>query len=140
MVALTTAAQRVAQGNFEGMSVRVRSHDELEDLGRSFEVMTSKLRVSRDEIERQNRLLESRVQERTRQLMETIWELEEIRANLEHLVQDRTRGLEQSREELAAWAGTLEEKVQEKTQELTEVNREPQRQPAAAAGAGPDQG
>ncbi|MDR3670668.1 MAG: ATP-binding protein [Holophaga sp.] len=123
VVALTTAAQRVAQGNFEGLSVRVRSHDELEDLGRSFEVMTSKLRISRDEIERQNRLLESRVQERTRQLMETIWELEEIRANLEQLVQDRTRGLEQSRAELAAWAGTLEEKVKEKTQELTEVNQ-----------------
>jgi signal transduction histidine kinase len=123
VVALTTAAQRVAQGNFEALSVRVRSHDELEDLGRSFEVMTSKLRVSRDEIERQNRLLESRVQERTRQLMETIWELEEIRANLEQLVQDRTRGLEQSREELAAWAGTLEEKVREKTLELTEVNQ-----------------
>ena len=123
VVALTTAAQRVAQGNFEGMSVRVRSHDELEDLGRSFEVMTNKLRVSRDEIERQNRLLESRVQERTRQLMETIWELEEIRANLEQLVQDRTRGLEQSRTELAAWAGTLEEKVLEKTQELTQVNQ-----------------
>jgi signal transduction histidine kinase len=123
VLALTTAAQRVAQGNFEALSVRVRSHDELEDLGRAFEVMTSKLRVSRDEIERQNRLLESRVQERTRQLMETIWELEEIRANLEQLVQDRTRGLEQSRQELAAWAGTLEEKVQEKTLELTEVNR-----------------
>jgi signal transduction histidine kinase len=123
VVALTTAAQRVAQGNFEGLAVQVRSHDELEDLGRSFQVMTSKLRVSRDEIERQNRLLESRVQERTRQLMETIWELEEIRANLEQLVQERTRGLEQSRAELAAWAGTLEEKVQEKTQELVEVNQ-----------------
>jgi len=122
VVMLTNAAQQVSQGNFEGLSVRVRSHDELEELSRSFEVMTNKLRVSRDEIERQNRLLEFRVQERTRQLMETIWELEEIRANLEQLVQDRTRGLEQSRAELAAWAGTLEEKVQEKTQELTEVN------------------
>ena len=123
MVALTAAAQRVAQGNFEGLAVRVRSRDELEDLSRSFEVMTNKLRVARDEIERQNRLLESRVQERTRQLMETIWELEEIRSNLEQLVQDRTRGLEQSRAELAAWAGTLEEKVQEKTRELTQVNQ-----------------
>jgi signal transduction histidine kinase len=122
VLALTNAAQRVSQGSFDGLSVRVRSRDELEDLGRSFEVMTNKLRISRDEIERQNRLLESRVQERTRQLMETIWELEEIRANLEHLVQDRTRGLEQSRAELAAWANTLEEKVQEKTRELTQVN------------------
>jgi len=123
VVALTGAAQRVAQGNFEGLAVRVRSGDELEVLSRSFEVMTNKLRIARDEIERQNRLLESRVQERTRQLMETIWELEEIRSNLEQLVQDRTRGLEQSRAELAAWAGTLEEKVQEKTRELTQVNQ-----------------
>jgi two-component system sensor histidine kinase/response regulator len=99
-----------------------RTHDELEELGRAFQVMTDKLRVSRDEIERQNRLLEYRVQERTRQLMETIWELEEIRSNLEQLVQERTRGLEQSRGELRAWATTLEEKVQEKTLELKQAN------------------
>ncbi len=122
VIQLTEAAHQVAQGHFEGLTVRVRSHDELEDLSRSFEVMTNKLRISRDEIERQNRLLEFRVQERTRQLMETIWELEEIRANLEHLVQERTRGLEQSQLELRAWASTLEEKVQEKTLELTELN------------------
>jgi signal transduction histidine kinase len=66
--------------------------------------------------------MEFRVQERTRQLMETIWELEEIRSNLEHLVQERTQGLEQSRAELKAWADTLEEKVREKTLELTELN------------------
>ena len=122
VVQLTAAAQQVSQGNLDGLSVRVRSRDELEDLSRSFEVMTNKLRVSREEIERQNRLLEFRVQERTRQLMETIWELEEIRSNLEHLVLERTKGLEQSRAELSVWAGTLEDKVQEKTQELTEAN------------------
>ena len=122
VIQLTAAAQKVAQGNLETVSVKVYTRDEIQDLSQSFEVMTDKLRVSRDEIERQNRLLEYRVQERTRQLMETIWELEEIRANLEQLVQDRTRGLEQSRVELKAWAGTLEEKVHEKTQELRELN------------------
>ncbi|BDU69423.1 hypothetical protein GETHOR_15240 [Geothrix oryzae] len=122
VIQLTEAAQKVAQGNFETVSVKVSTRDEIQDLSQSFEVMTDKLRVSRDEIERQNRLLEYRVQERTRQLMETIWELEEIRANLERLVQERTRGLEQSQEELRAWASTLEEKVQEKTQELRELN------------------
>ncbi|WP_291271384.1 ATP-binding protein [Geothrix sp.] len=122
VIQLTDAAQKVAQGNFETVSVKVSTRDEIQDLSQSFEVMTDKLRVSRDEIERQNRLLEYRVQERTRQLMETIWELEEIRANLERLVQERTRGLEQSQEELRAWASTLEEKVQEKTQELRELN------------------
>ncbi len=119
---LTGAAQQVAHGNLDLPPVVVRSRDELQDLGRAFEMMTNRLRVSRDEIERQNRLLEYRVQERTRQLMETIWELEEIRANLEQLVQERTRGLEQSRTELKAWANTLEEKVREKTAELTAVN------------------
>ena len=122
VIQLTQAAQKVAQGNLEPISVRVQTRDEIQDLSHSFEVMTDRLRVSRDEIERQNRLLEHRVQERTRQLMETIWELEEIRANLEQLVQERTRGLEQSRMELKAWASTLEEKVQEKTQELRKLN------------------
>ena len=122
VIQLTEAAQKVAQGNLEAVSVHVTTRDEIQDLSHSFEVMTDKLRVSRDEIERQNRLLEYRVQERTRQLMETIWELEEIRANLEQLVQERTRGLEQSRTELKAWASTLEEKVREKTSELQELN------------------
>jgi signal transduction histidine kinase len=122
VIQLTEAAQKVAQGNLETVSVKVYTRDEIQDLSQSFEVMTDKLRVSRDEIERQNRLLEYRVQERTRQLMETIWELEEIRANLEQLVQDRTRGLEQSRVELKAWASTLEEKVHEKTRELRDLN------------------
>jgi signal transduction histidine kinase len=119
---LTEAAHQVAQGNLDGAPVRVHTNDELEDLSRSFEVMTDRLQISRDEIARQNRLLEFRVQERTRQLMETIWELEEIRSNLENLVLERTRGLEQSRAELKAWADTLEEKVREKTLELTELN------------------
>jgi signal transduction histidine kinase len=119
---LTASAQQVAQGNLEVAPVRVHSRDELEDLSRSFDLMTNKLRVSRDEIERQNRLLEFRVQERTRQLMETIWELEEIRGSLEQLVQDRTKGLEESRAELRAWAETLEAKVREKTRELMELN------------------
>ncbi|MDE3246728.1 MAG: HAMP domain-containing protein, partial [Acidobacteriota bacterium] len=122
IIQLTNAAQMVAQGNFDDVAVDAHSRDELEELSRNFQVMTNKLRVSRDEIERQNRLLEYRVQERTRQLMETIWELEEIRANLEQLVQERTKGLEQSRGELKAWADTLESKVEEKTRELREAN------------------
>ena len=122
VIQLTDAAQKVAQGNLEAVSVKVSTRDEIQDLSQSFALMTDRLRVSRDEIERQNRLLEYRVQERTRQLMETIWELEEIRANLEQLVQERTQGLEQSRTELRAWASTLEEKVHEKTRELRDLN------------------
>ncbi len=120
---LTEAAQAVASGNLDSPPVEVNTRDELQNLSQAFQLMTDRLKVSRDEIERQNRLLEYRVQERTRQLMETIWELEEIRANLEQLVQERTRGLEQSRGELKAWAETLEEKVEEKTRELQTLNQ-----------------
>lgn len=119
---LTEAARRVAEGHLQDVPLEAHTKDELGDLSRSFEVMTDRLRISREEIARQNRLLEFRVQERTRQLMETIWELEEIRSNLENLVLERTQGLEQSRAELKAWAETLEEKVREKTGQLTELN------------------
>lgn len=122
LLGLTRAVRQVAGGDLEGPAISMESRDELEDLGRSFNQMTSHLRASRDEIERQNRLLEFRVQERTRQLTETIWELEETRAGLEQVVQERTRGLEQSRAELKAWAETLEEKVKFKTLELVELN------------------
>ncbi|MDR2561607.1 MAG: HAMP domain-containing protein [Holophagales bacterium] len=88
---LNKAAQQVAAGNFENIQIAVRTRDEIAMLVRGFQRMTLNLKISRDEIERQNKLLEFRVQERTRQLMETIWELEDIRANLEELVQERTK-------------------------------------------------
>ncbi|MCE1228099.1 MAG: ATP-binding protein [Firmicutes bacterium] len=119
---LTMAAQQVAQGRLDGERVVVSNRDELGDLSHNFNMMTDRLRASRHEIREQNRLLESRVEERTGQLMETIQELEETRANLEGLVLERTRGLEQSRAEISAWADSLEEKVQMKTVELTEMN------------------
>jgi signal transduction histidine kinase len=43
-------------------------------------------------------MLEFRVQDRTRQLMETIWELEDTKANLEEALQERTRGLQKLQE------------------------------------------
>jgi len=87
---LNQAAQQVAAGLFEDVRIKVRTKDELAALVQSFKRMTYNLKASREEIERQNRLLEFRVQERTRQLMETIWELEDIKANLEELVKERT--------------------------------------------------
>lgn len=122
IAALTSMAGQVSAGNLEASQVKIKTGDELEALGTSFELMTQKLRVARDEIERQNKLLEFRVQERTRQLMESIWELEETRSSLEHTVQERTKGLEQSQAELRAWAETLENKVKEKTNELLKLN------------------
>ncbi|MCL1894636.1 MAG: ATP-binding protein [Holophagaceae bacterium] len=91
LLELNEAAQQVAAGQFEEVHINVRTRDELAVLVKSFQRMTQNLKTNRDEIERQQRLLEFRVQERTRQLMETIWELEDIKANLEELVQERTR-------------------------------------------------
>lgn len=91
LLELNEAAQQVAAGQFENVHVNVRTRDELAVLVKSFQRMTQNLKTGRDEIERHNRLLEFRVQERTRQLMETIWELEDIKTNLEQLVQERTR-------------------------------------------------
>jgi signal transduction histidine kinase len=88
---LSKAAQQVAAGQFEDIQINIRTRDELATLAKNFKLMTQNLKTSKDEIERQNRLLEFRVQERTRQLMETIWELEDIRVNLEEVVQERTR-------------------------------------------------
>nr|WP_320131173.1 ATP-binding protein [uncultured Holophaga sp.] len=122
LVLLKRSAGEVAEGNLEAPPIIVHSGDELGDLALNFNQMTRALRSGREQIENQNRLLEFRVQERTRQLTETIWELEETRAGLEEIVQERTRGLEQSRSELKAWAETLEEKVQEKTRELVALN------------------
>ncbi len=70
LLRLTAAANRVAKGHLGGISVRVHTGDELEDLSCSFEVMTNTLRVSRGEIENQNRQLETRVQEKTLELTE----------------------------------------------------------------------
>ncbi|MDR1841803.1 MAG: HAMP domain-containing protein [Holophagales bacterium] len=91
LLELNEAAQQVAAGQFEEVQVNIKTRDELATLANSFKQMTNNLKAGRDEIERQNKLLEFRVQERTRQLMETIWELEDIKANLEELVQERTK-------------------------------------------------
>jgi len=91
LLELNEAAQKVAEGQFEDVQIKIKTRDELATLVKSFKRMTYNLKTTRDEIERQNKLLEFRVQERTRQLMETIWELEDIKINLEELVKERTR-------------------------------------------------
>ena len=70
LLQLTEAAHQVAQGNLDVPPVRVDTRDELEDLGRSFEVMTDRLKVSREEIAGQNRQLEGKVREKTAELTE----------------------------------------------------------------------
>jgi signal transduction histidine kinase len=98
LVELNSAVQRVASGQFGEVAVHVRTGDELEELAESFKQMTSRLKASRDEIESHNRLMEFRVQDKTRQLMETIWELEDMRANLEEVLQERTKDFQRLKE------------------------------------------
>ncbi len=64
---LTEAANQLARGNRK-VRVEVRSGDEFQQLGASFNTMVEQLDVSYNELEEMNRTLERRVQERTSEL------------------------------------------------------------------------
>jgi signal transduction histidine kinase len=98
LLELNAAVQRVASGRFDEVSVKVSTGDELEELAESFRQMTNRLKASQEEIGNHNRLMEFRVQDRTRQLMESIWELEDMRANLEEVLRERTKDLQKMKE------------------------------------------
>jgi signal transduction histidine kinase/ActR/RegA family two-component response regulator len=66
---LVAATRRIAQGDLDTM-LHVNSHDEIGELARSFNQMTSKLQNSRQELERTNQMLEEKVRERTQELEE----------------------------------------------------------------------
>ncbi|TAK30071.1 MAG: HAMP domain-containing protein [Chloroflexota bacterium] len=64
---LTVASQRIAQGDLD-FEIAFHGNDEIGKLSASFDVMRSRLKTSYQEIERWNRGLEERVQQRTREL------------------------------------------------------------------------
>jgi signal transduction histidine kinase/CheY-like chemotaxis protein len=64
---LTAASQRIARGNLE-QPITLKGRDEVGLLARAFDEMRTKLRNSQQELEAWNRMLEQRVQRRTREL------------------------------------------------------------------------
>lgn len=69
--ALAAAAKQIASGNLDN-PISVRGTDEIGSLADDLESMRVTLGISKQEIERANRELEARVQERTRQLQEVL--------------------------------------------------------------------
>lgn len=64
---LLEATQRIARGDFNQL-VKVTSHDELATLAASFNLMTTDLKLSREQIEEYSRDLEKKVKDRTARL------------------------------------------------------------------------
>lgn len=64
IVHLSSAARRVAQGNFD-TTLSVRTNDEIRDLAETFNSMVVSLRQSRDELQAEKNSVERKVQEAT---------------------------------------------------------------------------
>jgi len=81
ILALTRAATQVASGDLSP-TAPVLTQDEVGILARSFNQMTSQLRISRRNLEDYNRTLEEKVEERTQELSETLQILRATQADL----------------------------------------------------------
>ena len=81
ILALTKAATQVAAGDLSP-TAPVLTQDEVGILARSFNQMTSQLRISRRNLEDYNRTLEEKVEERTQELSETLQILRATQADL----------------------------------------------------------
>jgi len=99
--ALTMAAGKFAQGNFDVTLPEIKTHDEIHTLNDSFRFMQDalaatirdlqdasvKLRESNEKLEEYNRTLELKVTERTAELNAKNWELDKAFSNLKILNQ-----------------------------------------------------
>lgn len=81
ILTLTKAATQVAAGDLSP-TAPVLTQDEVGILARSFNQMTSQLRISRRNLEDYNRTLEEKVEERTQKLSETLQILRATQADL----------------------------------------------------------
>jgi signal transduction histidine kinase len=81
LVELSAATQEVRRGNLE-LTVDTTSQDEVGELASSFNAMVQQLKESRDSIEEWGRMLEHRVEARTRELAQARDELQETNLRL----------------------------------------------------------
>ncbi|PIU15502.1 hypothetical protein COT20_01535 [bacterium (Candidatus Gribaldobacteria) CG08_land_8_20_14_0_20_39_15] len=89
---LISATKKVAVGELES-KIEIKTGDEIEDLGKSFNQMADDLKKSRTALEESNKVLEIRVAARTK-------ELKEFAQGLEDKVKERTTELQGRVEEL----------------------------------------
>jgi C4-dicarboxylate-specific signal transduction histidine kinase len=81
LVSLTEAAKDLAQGNWQ-TRLQVHRGDEVGDLARSFQTMSSQLQGSFQRLEEANQTLETRVTERTEELQATVKNLQTAQQEL----------------------------------------------------------
>lgn len=116
---LVSGTQKIAQGDLS-LKVDIRSQDELGALATSFNIMTEKLKLSKDEIDAYTKNLEQLVKERTKELEETIEKLKQTTHELEHAKTGLEAEVAKRTAELEKEKASLEEKVKERTKELQE--------------------
>jgi len=110
---LTRAAELLAGGD-HGVQVDIRSHDELEVLGASFNRMARDLGASYRNLEEMNRTLEQKVAARTVELADKNRDMRLVLDNVDQgfvtLSPDGVMALERSRQ-LSAWFGDTDEQL-----------------------------
>ena len=111
ITALRRGARRLGEGDF-GQRIEVKTGDELEELAGQFNSMAGQLQETYAG-------LESKVQERTRDLAQTINEL----ALAHSTVQQQAGKLEAQTEQLKNWNRSLEERVDKQLAEIERIRK-----------------
>jgi len=78
---LTAGVKQIGEGDLQ-TKINIKSSDEVSELATSFNAMVDALRASREAIEKYNRELESKVEERTAQLHEINARIKEVQEKL----------------------------------------------------------
>jgi len=94
---LGDAMHRVRQGDLK-VKVDVDSHDEISELAVSFSDMVKDLKISRDELEHQKKVLQTEVTKRTRIQRKAIKELENTKAAILNMMEDLVQANENLKE------------------------------------------
>jgi len=92
---LASITREIAQGNIE-QTVSIRTHDEIEDLARDFNVMVERLRDYRRQVDAYQRDLEEKVQQQTllaRQAAEASTAKSQFLANMSHEIRTPLNGV-----------------------------------------------
>jgi class 3 adenylate cyclase/HAMP domain-containing protein len=111
ITALRRGARRLGEGDF-GQRIEVKTGDELEELAGQFNSMAGHLQETYAG-------LETKVQERTRDLAQTIDEL----ATAHSTVQQQAGKLQEQTEQLKDWNKSLEERVEKQLAEIERIRR-----------------
>jgi methyl-accepting chemotaxis protein len=107
--------KELSSGNFN-YSIDINSHDELEDLVKSFNIM-------RVDLQKSHTSLELEVSQRTHELEQTKKQLETINVDLEMKVSERTQELQKVKDSLEIEVAKRTEELQKKMADTERMNK-----------------